>query len=204
MVRRAASSRTGTSMSMAANALQLARGLARMINTEIKYIDIAAAPTLSTTFTTNCLNVSSQGTTSVTRCGSSIRCKRTTINAWLTTGLTSVSLVRIILFIGKQPNGGTPSSFLTTNSVLSPLSPEKRTQFRILSDQTYTVDSVNKPVVAFAYDIPDDIHTEYLGNAGTYADISTNGIYMAYFAAVVTGANYPSLNYYSRVEFVDN
>jgi len=101
--------------------------------------------------------------------------------------------------------GYLPVSMLSsTNSVISPLAPERSSQFIILCDTDLLVDSTNKPVKQFAIDVPLSLHTEYNGNAGTYADISTGGIYFAYFDALMSGITHPLMNYYSRVEFIDN
>jgi len=190
---------------MAANAIQLARGVASLLNTEFKYSDIVAAPTLGSTFTCVCLNSLSQGSTQSTRSGASVKVKRLTFNSTLTAGATSVNLCRIIIFIAKQPMGYLPVSMLSSvNSVISPLAPERATQFHILMDTNVLVDSVNAPVKQFTYDVNLSQHTEYNGNAGTYADISTGGIYIAYFDALMSGITHSLFNYYSRIEYLDN
>jgi len=192
---------------MAANALQLARGIASVINTEFKYVDTNAAPNMGSPITYTVLNLLAQGTGPSNRTGDSIRAVRLHFNCIVTGNAASTTCgARMMLFVVKQPGGGgAPSSPfpLVTASMPAMLQPEYASRVTVLQDRTFTiVKGGDSQVQILSLDIPLNLHCEYLTNTGLASDIQTGMICLSLFSNDNT--NPPLMSYYARVEFVDN
>ncbi len=181
----------------------------KMFNTEQKYQDYTGATVQGTTLTLALINGLSQGTTSTTRLGDTIRTTSIELNlrcAIATTSTTGYVLFRFIIIRDLQPNGAnfTAGQLLNTpTNVLSPLTMSTCKRFVWIDDQIITLD-LNGPEAYThrrVYNI--DFHPEYgLGNAGTIADISKEALYLCFLSD--DNVNQPSYSYWARLHFIDN
>lgn len=198
----------GRGLGQLANDVSMLKGL---VNTEFKYLDTSAAPTTNNTGTFVLLNGLQKGDDVNNRDGRSIRIKSLEHRLFLQHNSSSTdSMVRVILFIDKQPNGAAPSSgsvLISGNTITSPRNLEWRKRFVILSDKTYVLstDGGKYYVAPKAKYLDLDMHTAYsTTDAGTVTDILSNALYMYVLGATQDLTNYPTISYYNRIRFVDN
>ena len=134
------------------------------------------------------LNGLTQGVTDTTRTGSQVILKYAYLKFICTTNASATTdAARVIVFLDRQPNGGTPAltDLLNTgvpDAFISTYEQHNRMRFKILFDQTqicmpmfsggvcYTIFNCKLPNLSW-------IRTQYNGNAGTAADLKTNGLF---------------------------
>lgn len=181
-------------------------GLARMINTEDKYIDLTTSSTVSSTGTVFALNGVAQGLTDITRIGNKIRGKDVLCRGVFAINASATNtLIRAILFCDKQYNGADPavSDVLGSASVLAPLNRDNTERFVILKDQLISLvvsqDNAQKTTKWYKT-IP--WHMYYSGTDATDASLQTNALCILLLSNEAT--NVPSFSIISRVKFYDN
>lgn len=129
-------------------------------------------------------------------------------------GATNVNAqwVRVVLYWDNQPNGAVPTLPLpfSANTVLSLMDPQYSYRFKILSDKRFYIAAGswnlgNNDVCAqyeyFKNNL--DLVSNYSGNAGTIADLTTGALHLFVCSdtAVVAGEN-PIVTFQSRVRFI--
>lgn len=179
----------------------------RFLNTEIHYNDVLAdTQASSSTASFILLNGILQGDTTLLRTGSSIKCDGIDLSFTLFIGLVAVaSQERVMVVMDKQPNGAifAIGSLLNATTVRSPYVPEGQKRFSVLYDEAFALSSFSNVSTVTKAKIGISTHIEYnLGNAGTVADINSNSIYLIHFSN--QAANTVTIDYYSRLWFIDN
>lgn len=181
-------------------------GIAKMINTEDKYIDLTTNGTISSSGTVFALNGVAQGLTDITRIGNKIRGKDVLVRQSFTINSSATNtLIRAILFCDKQYNGADPAvtDVLSSASVLAPLNRDNTERFVILKDDLLTLtvsqDNAQKTRKWFKT-IP--WHMYYSGTDATDASLQTNALCILLVSNEAT--NVPSHSTISRVKFYDN
>lgn len=189
---------------MAYKALRLARKVANAVNIEYKINDtLANGTTFDYAGTMVTVNNPAQGSTDVTRIGDSIKCQNLMLRFLLTRGAGD-STGRVIVFWDDQNQISTGANLLevtgTASSVLSPKLYDARFRSKVLYDKVFVMDQVNQSTWDENVQIKIDQHTQF--NAGS-TTINT-GALKVLFISNITGANIPTVNYYSRLSFTDN
>lgn len=207
LLRRTAASKTGSAASMAANALQLARGVASLLNTEYKRLDLSASLAPTTTYSYTCFNGCTQGTDATSRTGNSIRLSKLDFRYSMQNSSVAgtLTLVRMIIFAIKQPNGVLPASPYPCSalSILAPWDPDKAQTAILLHDElvSLTPGGDNQQITG-SLSIPLSLHAEYSANTGNPSDLVTGAIWVMFRSN--QSINTPTVSFYSRVQFVDN
>jgi len=184
------------------------------MNEELKNFDILSTLTPNTAGTFVCLNPMVQGQTKLTRIGNQISCTslqyrgRITIDA----SATFTPIVRIIFFWDSQANASAVTTALLLDAgiitplVSSPYNHDNSRRFKVLSDRRYTVEgqpaltSLNSKLIQG--DIKLNRITKFnTTNGGTFADITTNSLWM--FVVSNDGTNTPAVVVGSRLYFKD-
>ncbi len=183
--------------------------LFKLFNTEQKYMDYSGSGTQGTAMSIILINGLSQGTTSTTRLGDTIRTTMLELNIRMSVNILSTVgyvVFRVFTIVDLQPNGSTfiNSQYLNTpGNVLSAINLPNCKRFNTLDDEMFTLD-LNGPnafVYRRVYNI--DIHPEYgLGNAGTIADISKNALFLLLLAD--DNVNLAGYSYWVRLHYIDN
>ena len=192
---------------MAANALQLARGVATLLNTEYKRLDVTVSLNPTSAYVYTCLNGCTQGTDAVSRTGASIKLSRLDFRYYMQNSSVAgtLTLVRMVIFMVKQPNGVGPSGTypLSSSSIMAPWNPDRAQTAVLLHDElvSLTPGGDNQQVTG-NLSIPLSYHTEYINNTGANTDIVTGAIYVLFRST--QEVNTPTVGIYSRVQFVDN
>lgn len=185
---------------------------------ELKYIDIEELyfqPNYPATGNIAvCLNTCTQGTTVNTRIANRIRQKRLMIRGHIdnSAGTTPEDcIIRLIVFRAKQSNNAQMNWGLLMQDVNyfhSMRRMEHKRRFKVYFDQTFTMkastDASAQSTLPFKINIPLKNTVVYNGNAGTYADIERNSLWMIAVTSVATAANNPYIYYSSRVTFYDS
>jgi hypothetical protein len=148
------------------------------------------------------LNDLAQGTANAQRLGNQTRFVELEYAGYFSTVTTSgAEVVRFVIFKDTQPEGALPTvaELLCTGSTTSCFNPDlvgnqSRPRFVVLANRLETYVNrtpfsaagttfLSKP---FCGRITLDMTTTYEGNAGTYADIQTNGLYLLVYAGQST------------------
>ena len=169
----------------------------------LKSIDRFTAVTPSTgTGAYTCLNPCAQGYTNGTRIGDSIRMKslevRASIQPYPDTGEALCNQGRCCLFYDTQPNGAAPTDatlmqFTSAGTgypeafILSPINFSYRERYILLDDWRFSFNAdmgganigVDRPKFYTKY-LTCDLLASYNGNAGTYADIVLNSVWIMF------------------------
>jgi len=171
---------------------------------EWKSFDVArAATTITTTATLTNLAAMSPGTGESDFVGDKVRMKSVLLRMSITPNATAgVNYLRVIVFRDKQSNVGTPPTAATLLQVatnyLSPLNNDNGMRFKVMYDQTFTVDTdANGAQVQKLYR-----RLNYVSEfqAGVAIPI-TNSTYILEISD--QAANGPSVQWYSRVRYTD-
>lgn len=180
-----------------------------MFNTELKYQDYIGSSVQGTTMTQVLVNGLTQGTTSTTRLGDTIRVKTVELNMRISISTTSTLgyvTFRVLLLRDTQPNGATfgPGNYLNTpTNVLSTITMAQCKRFHTVDDQMFIMDSNGPQAVLYRRVYNIDFHPEYgLGNAGTIADLSKDALFLCFLSDDNT--NQPGYSYWTRLHFIDN
>jgi hypothetical protein len=196
---------------MVRQAYSMGRQALALINAEHKHIDVTASGSLSTTSGTlgpTLLSGIAQGDTAVTRDGNKIRLKAMDflmrINA--SSSATRDTLLRLIIFKVKQPQGALPSAtdvLGTTNEPISLAAWDTRGTIKILYDEFIHARTSAKKEAYTRIDLKLDMPQIFSGTSAAITDIETGAI--AFMATYVTDAtNATGYAYESRIVFMDN
>lgn len=178
-------------------------------NTELKYYDYATTTSVDYAGTFYQLSAIAQGDTDVQRDGDKLTAKRCRIRGTVTTGDTT-QVFRVICFRWKQNTlsvAPTQTYLLSpyTSSVQAaycPMNHDTQANMQVLYDKTYVLNSVSKPQLL----INISLNLSKLPKVSYDAGSTTNGnnqIYM-YVVSDSAVATHPSINFISRLSFVDS
>lgn len=189
-------------------ALRLAKFAVSMLNAEQKLKDVTASITPAPAGVLDLLNGMNKGDNINNREGQQIKTMsilfRATINI---NSLATATAVRIMLVVDSQPNGAafTVANLLenTVQVIQSPINIGNKRRFLVLFNKVLTLSINGRRKAYFNYFKKVMLKTVFNnGNAGDETDITTNTIYFVAFSD--ESANQPTINYYSRIRFVDN
>lgn len=185
----------------ARKALAIAQSLQRMINVEYKYYFHSGALTPTSTGQVVNLFVPAQGSEYNMRDGDSVKNIRMDGSFWLLKNSSSAaSLLRMIIFRGKQENATT---FVTSDwlqgDILSRKNITEKYRTKTLYDKTFSLNSTRNDTVNQTFDIKLFGHTKFTSGT-TY--VEDGGIYMLLISNEAT--NTPYFNYNFRMSYTDN
>lgn len=196
-------------------ALQIAQNIYRFVNVETKYWDITGlAQNIPDTGAMIALSSITQGTTvnsNTLREGTSVKPLNLVLRFKLnrnTVGGANHQNVRLIVFQAKEENGSTPTvanileNTGTTYSLISPKNYDDRFTTKFLLDKVYPlVYNTNQANKCYSMTFKLSGHINYDASTTTP---QTGGYYLLMFGSESSGANYPTIDYYSRLSFTDN
>lgn len=188
-------------------ALKMAGKALSLINAEEKIIDITTTLSPSTTPTLTLLNGNTQGTGNSNRVGNSLKISQNYLQMTFASNAAGpLAHIKWAIVLDKQPNGVVATAndiYEVGNLTVSPRNIDKSKRFKVLCNGHVLLgtDGTGSKKFVECYDKM-SIHTEYFGNAGTIADISTNALYLYVLGDGVS--NLPALTFYNRVRFLDN
>ncbi len=179
-------------------------------NTEVRRVGVSQAATnCSNSGLLACLSQTAQGDDVANRQGRSIKAIALEFRDVVAV-TTSNSAIRRLIFIDWDQAGTapTPSDVLsvafvsTAEFALSPLNVSNTQRFEILSDELISVDTVNRPIRTEVQKFRLDSHIRYLGTTAAAASDGEGSIYVLYVSQ--TSSNYPTVEFFSALSFVDN
>lgn len=187
---------------------------------EWKYLDITVNQDINTTATNTLLNGLVPGTGASQRVGMKTTIRSIEIRLkCTTTAATGVNQVcRWLILLDRQSNGAAPAAvtdFLLAQSTTAPRQLANRKRFKIIVDRAFAMGGVlNGAGTGSA--LPQDrmfkvyikfrrpIVVEYnVGNAGTIADIASNGLFLVTFGTEVAGNTDCGCTGYIRTRYTD-
>lgn len=177
-----------------------------LINVEKKYLDVSGTLTPVVALSASLLNGIAQGDTSITRDGDSVKIVSLLINFnFVMNASASASRIRIIILRDKQSNAAAPAGSVILESdtnILSPRNIDYGKRFKVYKDFMVVVNT-DFPEKAMKIVLSKlKFHTKYIDGGATIASIATNSLYL--LAMSDEGTNTPSINYYSRIRYIDN
>jgi len=187
----------------AEKALALGMKLKRMINVEYKFYDISAAPTVSNTGTVYNLFSPTQGDGVTQRDGDSVKVLSLSGRIhMLMNAAASASLMRVIIFRGKQENAVsyTTTDILQNASILNPKNDSEKFRSKILYDKIFTLttgDRTRNQPGNWYFRL--NGHVNFVNGATT---VENGGIYMLLISN--EAVNTPTFSYYLRTRYTDN
>ena len=190
---------------MAYKAATTAAVLKKLINVEFKHVDFSRnAQVVDFNGLMDYLNDSGQGTTDQSHIGDSILNKHTSIRGKLQRG-TVDSVVRLIVIKDKSDAMTIPTLLTNTGTSVTPFSTREkdhRSNYTIMKDMTYTLDS-GRPSLSFNFELKSNDHTKF--NAATNT-INTNAFRFVFISdqPAGVGAAAPTITYARRHSYIDN
>lgn len=178
--------------------------LRTLVNSEVHKFDTSLASSPSTSGTVIHLTGIANGDTLSTRTGSSILCKGLACRWYYTQHASAtVTLLRVLFVQDRQQVGDTApgvTDVLESASVNAMLQSAEVGRFKILSDETYTMDSVSRRIMFIRKYFRIQDHIRFNGTTGS--DIQRNGLYCVLVSSEAT--NVPSVVGTARVSWHDN
>jgi len=199
----------------------LAAGLKQVraiVNAEKNFFDVSGSPGAALVPTAICLTNVPIGDDVQQRSGRSIKLKGWSMRISLSSsvGSTGISNVRILVVKDLNAQGISPNlnqvlqNTGTGFAVLSPvILTSQQTRWVILVDDVVTLvpDTASTRNGGFGdvrnYSADLQHHVEFIGNAGTVADVGAGAVWMFLIADTVT-LNAPTTAFYSRIRYYDN
>lgn len=181
---------------------------------EVKYFDKQFANSALFVFNTavgniNLLNGIVQGTDVDERIGRNVLLERLFIRGGIAKSATQTgeSILRIIIVLDRQANGGTPAitDILTADSIHSMYNEDNSERFRILFDEMEPFGSIENTSYPVYLEIPIEEEATFTTGVGTgvAADIKTNSLWMVCFAQQTLQTASPDGAINTRVYFCD-
>lgn len=192
---------------MALKAWGMAKYIKKLINVESKFCDTTLGVTaVTTTGAVTQLSAISEGSDYNNRDGLSVKAQSIYIR-----GMTSVSSsatdanenIRLILFIDKESVGAPALGDLLENAgnYLSPLNHTNGKRFQVLCDKVITLQSNGSNSKPFKIYMPMRHHLKWYN---TTTGTKQGHVYLAYVSDGNTAATEPTLEFYSRLRYIDN
>ncbi len=208
--KRSYTSRAGSALSIAHKALTTALMVKRLLNVEFNHHDVQTnLQAIGTTATITQLSNISQGDTSTTRDGDSI--KITAISGkydFLTNPSATVSIIRIMLVLDKQTNGAIYSigdllEDTTAQDILvTPLNLDNKHRFKILWSRKIHLSKTGEGGRTVKFYKKVSIKLRYGTNLGTIADLNSDSLSLVMVSTQAT--NTPTVTSYTRLRYIDN
>lgn len=197
--------RTVNALGYAVKGATVAFKVARMVNSERKFFDVdnTSGTNFNNTGALEQLANPTQGVGRSQRTGDSVKAWGITLRGILTANASETNThCRIMIIKGNKENGTTPtlSSILQTVDVLSPKDHDNRFDTKVLYDKTFSFSNTTKLTKDLNIYLKLGHHINWSNASTTEED---GGIYIAMLSNV-SSANVPSLQYYSRMTYVDN
>lgn len=176
-----------------------------VFNVEEKVLDTMNNTNYTSTGTVENLSFMAQGSNYNQRDGLSVRARNLVINYYAVFNSlgSGTQTVRVILFQDLEYQGTPPgpTNVIELASVVAPYLHYVGDRFRVLADQAEIITSA-KPGTYHRIVCPVDSHITYKGPTSASAD-GWNG---QLFALIISdqAANAPTVNWYARLDFVDN
>lgn len=175
------------------------------LNPEYKFLDNSGSitPTSSGQIISG-NSLIGQGDTNSTRDGNSIK-----ITSWLHRhslekhASATATRVRLIWFYDISSAGAVPAvlDVLETASTLSPMNKLNGARFKIVKDSHFTL-STDKPLIQTQFYKKMQHHIKYLDTTANTTSLGQGPLYVLAISSEAT--NTPTLNYSSRMRFLDN
>lgn len=201
-------------MQKASKALALASKVARAINSEKKYHDVYVNQNINTGQVL-LLNGIAQGDTGQSRDGDQIKMLSMQYKINIQNNDSAHMRYRYLVVLDKQADGTPPTISEVLQSTtgpadtwVSPYNMDNKLRFQVLEDKSGQVlfgESKNVHIGQFYHKFKgkaDGLHVRYNGSTGSASDLTTNPIYFIY--EVDSPTNVPTLDFYSRIRYVDN
>jgi len=191
---------------------------------EKKIVDVTANTAVADTGYIALLNGLSQGTSVITRVGQKIVIKSIDVRLKCSgqppgaTPTAYANWLRVLIVWDSQPNGALPpvsdiiEDLTTGTGIVSPAYKNYLSRFKILWNRVF--DLVNVSAAAGStfgmggsdkYFSKTNLLTSYADSTnGDITDIITGALYFVAVGAHSAAANYPTVEYYSRLRFYDN
>jgi len=160
----------------------------------------------SSTGLLSCVNLIGQGLTEGDRAGDSIMLKTLHCNMRLTiNSAASNSVVRVILFLYKQPQGATPTSnfVLASANHLAPYNHDNAGLYTILYDKQFplSISGTQEVCPQFTRKFY-QLHETFDGTSASIGDIQTNALWIQFISDEAT--NTPTIAARFQLMFIDN
>lgn len=193
-------------MSTAQKALTIALGVKKLLNVELKHIDIATTEiTPSDSGGVHSLVNCAEGVTSSTRNGLSIRAKSLNMHfAYVQNASASETIIKIYIVLDKSPNG-TKASYLDIMeeaTIVSQTNNVGWSRFTILATKTVKMSVDGGSNGYFSIYKKLNLPVKYETSNGGDDDVQSNQILMLAVSDQTT--NTPTLGFTSRVRYLDN
>jgi hypothetical protein len=183
----------------------------KMINVEVKHLDITQTTATTRAGGVNYLTPLAQGTDDVNRIGNSVKMQSFELKgAVYVNGANAV--VRILVVRDLQNRGADPSGadiLAGVSSAVAPFSPvnfnngpQLLARFSILWDSLLTVDMLQQPIVPFEVRFQHDGHVKFNGLTAASADAGAGAMYFVAFTDLA--ANQPNIPWQARLLFTDD
>lgn len=205
--RRPRRSNAGSYASMALSAFRLAKKVAYLANTEVKYDDTTINQPVEATGTTFLLNGISLGDTEDTRDGMSV--KQLSVDVKLTFNvnpeqLEASTVVRYAIIHDKQSDGAIPAltDWLDTANVNSFRNLHNGKRFRVLLDRRIQLNNDAKDTHLVTRHIPFVKHIRFSADGDTQAAIASNALWLICLGSSISAP--PFVTGFTRVRYVDN
>ena len=160
----------------------------------------------SSTGSFQCLNLIAQGDSEGQRTGDKIMMKQIHANMRLSINSAAThSVIRVILFLFKQPQGATPTAtfVLAAANHLAPYNHDNAGLYTVLYDKQFpmSISGAQEKVVQFTRKFY-TLHEQFDGTGATVADIQTNSLWL--FVISDESTNVPSFATRTQLLYVDN
>jgi hypothetical protein len=185
--------------------LKKAIRLAGYLNVEFKHFDVFDSANVTDGLTIVQLSNIAQGDTVSTRDGDS--CKVTNMLLSITSKIhasATNSFVRVMLVRDNQTNGAifTTANLLEGDEYLSPANPSNKDRFTIYYDKLFALSNTGEGCVKDNMNKEVSFHIQF--GAATAAITSLRGKSLALCFISDESTNYPTIDYRSRLTYVDN
>lgn len=203
---------------VARGAYQMARKIAKVINSEKKYFDAGTSTSPDTTASITCLTGMAQGSSEITRHGNSIKLEQLYLKGTLTTDYSNApyEIIRIAIVRDTDNNQGTAPTYteiFENAQINAMINKDHSKRFKLLWDRKYIARS-DVGVYNIKFFKQFRMYKDKYGNptqgahatftAGTAADTGKGHIYLIIFGNTATATTASVLTWQSRLRFYDN
>lgn len=175
---------------------------------ETKYVDTnVVAGAVSSTGSLGCLNTPILGTNAAQRIGEKVTNSSLIIKGTLTYA-DPTNLIRLIVFWAKQPHGTAPfPADILSTSASAPITSNRnwpqRKGFKVIFDRVYLLNDSDLRQRKFKiWKKLKGVHTMYVTNTGTFADIDQNALWFMYISDSGIVAH-PTITFNARWKYRD-
>lgn len=187
--------------------------LKSVINVEQKWHDTATAANTTEAFQKVSLNLINQGDTAQTRDGNSVKISKFIVNGSLTHNASGNASQTIRLLVACRVQNPTTNSGIAMNdifqgnptgagAVLAFYNKTSMKGYRILLDKKFTVNT-DYPTKYFKFYLPSQWHCRFNASTPSADDVPNNICQLVHVGDQVS-ANYPALNFNTRMVYIDN